>query len=58
MSEPTHPHVFRFNERWCETCTITELELFLAPRDSILWKECRLGLVGEYLRALKESEDE
>ena len=42
-----HPHAFMPTVYWCPRCGVTERELHDAPRDSILWKECYWGVVGD-----------
>ena len=45
-----HPHEFIPALHWCKVCGVTCRELHSAPLNSILWKECHIGVVEEYKR--------
>ena len=51
MNKGEHPHELIHTMHWCKVCGVTCRELHDAPRDSILWKECHIGVVAEYKRA-------
>jgi len=47
-----HKHQWHPTLLWCTNCGVTQKEVFVAPRDSILWTECHKGLPGRYLRQI------